>query len=99
MSLMFPTIYGLALDGVEDPAKGGYAGDAKIGASGLIMAILGGALITPLQGMVSDAFGINLAYLVPLVCFIVVRSQILACSIISVWFYLIRNFCHYWIMV
>ncbi len=74
MSLMFPTIYGLALDGVEDPAKGGYAGDAKIGASGLIMAILGGALITPLQGMVSDAFGINLAYLVPLVCFVVVFS-------------------------
>ena len=72
MSLMFPTIYGLALDGVEDPAKGGYAGDAKIGASGLIMAILGGALITPLQGLVSDAFGINLAYLVPLVCFVVV---------------------------
>ena len=33
MSLMFPTIYGLALDGVEDPAQGGYAGDAKIGAS------------------------------------------------------------------
>ncbi len=72
MSLMFPTIYGLALDGVEELAKGGYAGDAKIGASGLIMAILGGALITPLQGMVSDAFGINLAYLVPLVCFVVV---------------------------
>ena len=72
MSLMFPTIYGLALDGVEDPAKGGYAGDAKIGASGLIMAILGGALLTPLQGMVSDAFGINVAYLVPLACFVVV---------------------------
>jgi len=72
MSLMFPTIYGLALDGVEDPAQGGYAGDAKIGASGLIMAILGGALITPLQAMVSDAFGINVAYLVPLVCFVVV---------------------------
>jgi len=72
MSLMFPTIYGLALDGVEDPARGGYAGDAKIGASGLIMAILGGALITPLQGIVSDAFGINIAYLVPLLCFVVV---------------------------
>ena len=72
MSLMFPTIYGLALDGVEDPAQGGYAGDAKIGASGLIMAILGGALITPLQGMVSDAYGINLAYIVPLFCFAVV---------------------------
>lgn len=66
MSLQFPTIYGIALDGVGD--------DAKIGASGLIMAILGGALITPLQGQISDMFGINLAYLVPLFCFIVVLA-------------------------
>ena len=72
MSLMFPTIYGLALEGVEDPARGGHPGDAKIGASGLIMAILGGALLTPLQGMLSDAAGINLSYLVPLFCFGVV---------------------------
>ena len=66
MSLMFPTIYGIAL--------GELAGtDTKIGASGLIMAILGGALITPLQGMVSDATGsINTSYVVPLVCFVVV---------------------------
>jgi len=64
MSLMFPTIYGFALDGLGD--------DAKIGASGLIMAILGGALLTPLQGYVSDMFGINLAYIVPLLCFVVV---------------------------
>ena len=40
----------------------------------LLVVLLGGALSTPLQGMVSDAFGINLAYLVPLVCFIVVFS-------------------------
>ena len=72
MSLMFPTIYGLALYDVENPLKGGHSGDAKIGASGLIMAILGGALITPLQGMVSDAAGISLSYLVPMGCFIVV---------------------------
>ena len=72
MSLMFPTIYGLALGGVEDPEKGGRAGDAKIGASGLIMAILGGAVLTPVQGLVSDAFGINVAYLVPMLCFVVV---------------------------
>lgn len=72
MSLMFPTIYGLALYDVENPLKGGRAGDAKIGASGLIMAILGGALLTPLQGMVSDAAGINVSYLVPLGCFLVV---------------------------
>jgi FHS family L-fucose permease-like MFS transporter len=42
MSLMFPTIYGIALDNVEK--------DMKIGASGLIMAILGGAVLTPVQG-------------------------------------------------
>ena len=46
----------------------------KIGASGLIMAILGGALLTPLQGMVSDAAGINASYLVPMSCFIVVLA-------------------------
>ena len=72
MSLMFPTIYGIALgslshtDSTDDD-------DVKIGASGLIMAILGGALLTPLQGMVIDATGsVNLSYLVPLGCFIVV---------------------------
>ncbi len=64
MSLMFPTIYGFALDGLGD--------DAKIGASGLIMAILGGAIMTPLQGLVSDMWGINNAFFVPLFCFFVV---------------------------
>lgn len=66
MSLQFPTIYGIALDGVGD--------DAKIGASGLIMAILGGALLTPLQGLASDAYGISASYVVPLVCFVVVLA-------------------------
>ena len=71
MSLMFPTIYGIALGSLNENDK--EKGDVKIGASGLIMAILGGALITPLQGMVSDATGsINTSYVVPLVCFIVV---------------------------
>ena len=79
MSLMFPTIYGIALGDVENPAKGGHEGDAKIGASGLIMAILGGALLTPLQGMVSDAAGINVSYLVPLGCFVVVLFYALMC--------------------
>ena len=72
MSLMFPTIYGLALEGVERPERGGCVGDAKIGASGLIMAILGGALLTPLQGMLSDRFSIYTSFLVPVVCFSVV---------------------------
>lgn len=66
MSLQFPTIYGIALDGVGE--------DAKIGASGLIMAILGGAIITPLQGQISDMMGINMSYLVPAVCFAVVLA-------------------------
>ena len=71
MSLMFPTIYGIALGSLNE--NDNEKGDVKIGASGLIMAILGGALITPLQGMVSDATGsINISYVVPLGCFIVV---------------------------
>ena len=69
MSLMFPTIYGIALGSVSGSDR---SGDTKIGASGLIMAILGGALITPLQGMVSDHANINMSYLVPMVCFLVV---------------------------
>ena len=65
MSLMFPTIYGLAVRGLGE--------DTKIGGSGLIMAILGGAVLTAVQGQVSDATGsINLAYSVPLVCFLVI---------------------------
>lgn len=72
MSLMFPTIYGLALENVERSECGGCAGDAKIGASGLIMAILGGALLTPLQGMISDYYSIYTSFVVPVVCFAVV---------------------------
>jgi FHS family L-fucose permease-like MFS transporter len=64
MSLMFPTIYGIAL---------GNAGqDIKVGASGLIMAILGGAILTPLQGLMSDIYGINTSYIIPLLCFVAV---------------------------
>jgi len=78
MSLMFPTIYGIALGSV---AESEHTDDSKIGASGLIMAILGGALLTPVQGMVSDATGsINLSYLVPLCCFVVVMFYGLSCK-------------------
>lgn len=69
MSLMFPTIYGIALGSVSQSE---HPDDTKIGASGLIMAILGGALLTPIQGMVSDHSSINLSYLVPILCFVVV---------------------------
>lgn len=65
MSLMFPTIFGLSVRGL--------GGDTKIGGSGLIMAILGGAVITALQGHVSDITGsIHYAYFVPMACFIII---------------------------
>lgn len=69
MSLMFPTIYGIALSSI---AEGQHPEDSKIGASGLIMAILGGAILTPVQGMISDATNIYISYIVPVVCFVVV---------------------------
>lgn len=71
MSLMFPTIYGIALGGIM---RGDHPGDSKIGASGLIMSILGGALLTPLQGMVSDHTNIYTSYAVPTFCFVVVTA-------------------------
>lgn len=71
MSLMFPTIYGIALGGIM---RGDHPGDSKIGASGLIMSILGGALLTPLQGIVSDHTNIYTSYAVPAFCFMVVTA-------------------------
>ena len=64
MSLMFPTIYGIALDGLGD--------DAKFGAAGLIMAILGGSVLPPLQAMFIDAGMTNFSFVLPFVCFLVV---------------------------
>lgn len=74
MSLMFPTIYGIALGSVSESE---HFDDTKIGASGLIMAILGGALLTPVQGIVSDYSNINMSYLVPMGCFLVVLAYAL----------------------
>ena len=71
MSLMFPTLFGIALGGIM---RGDHPGDSKIGASGLIMSILGGALLTPLQGMVSDHTNIYTSYAVPAFCFVVVTA-------------------------
>ncbi len=65
MSLMFPTIFGMGSEGLD-------VEETKVGSSGLIMAILGGALITPLQGALIDQVGVNLSYLLPLFCFIVI---------------------------
>lgn len=65
MSLMFPTIYALAAEGLGE--------DTKLGGSGLIMAILGGAVLTAVQGQISDSTdNVNLSFYVPLFCFVVV---------------------------
>ena len=70
MSLMFPTIYGIALGGLGD--------DAKFGAAGLIMAILGGSVLPPLQAWIVDKGtvgflpAVNASFILPFICFIVV---------------------------
>lgn len=70
MSLMFPTIYGIALERMGD--------DAKFGAAGLIMAILGGSVLPPLQASIIDQqelFGmpaVNVSFILPFICFCVV---------------------------
>lgn len=70
MSLMFPTIYGIALEGLGD--------DAKLGAAGLIMAILGGSVLPPMQALIMDGSGfaglsaVRASFVIPLVCFVVI---------------------------
>jgi len=70
MSLMFPTIYGIALHGLKE--------DSTLGASGLVMAIVGGALMPPIQGRIID-FGsiagmpaVNFSFFLPFICFMVI---------------------------
>lgn len=71
MSLMFPTIYGIALEDVR-------AEDSTLGAAFLVMAIVGGALLPPLQGSIIDLKvvaglpAVNFSFILPLFCFIVV---------------------------
>lgn len=67
LSLMFPTIYGLALEGLGE--------DAKFGAAGLVMAILGGAILPLVQGAVMDGVGDTaFGFVVPAVCLAVVAA-------------------------
>ena len=65
MSLMFPTIYGLGISGLGE--------DTKIGGAGMVMAIAGAAVLTQIQGIISDEAGsIKLAYWVPAIGFMVI---------------------------
>ena len=77
MSLMFPTIYGIALDGLGE--------DSKFAAAYLVMAIVGGAIMPTLQGMIMDIGGaayddtlilgvpeVNFSFILPLACFVMV---------------------------
>lgn len=77
MSLMFPTIYGIALEGMGE--------ESKLGAAGLVMAIVGGALMPFIQGKIIDINGkgladtlilgvpeVNFSFILPFVCFVVI---------------------------
>jgi FHS family L-fucose permease-like MFS transporter len=66
LSLMFPTIYGVALQGLG-PAT-------KFGAAGLVMAIVGGAIMPVVQGAVLDVTSAAVSFLVPAICFAVVTA-------------------------
>ncbi len=71
MSIMFPSIYGIALEKVDSH-------DTSLGAAFLVMAIVGGALMPPLQGMIIDLDtvawlpAVNASFILPFICFIVV---------------------------
>lgn len=67
MSVMFPTIFALGLRGLDDD-------DRKLGSSFLVMAIIGGALLTAAMGAVSDLAGIHRAMAVPILSFAVVLA-------------------------
>ena len=65
MSIMFPTIFSLGIQGLK--------GDTAYGSSLIIMSIVGGAVLPPIYGMISDATNnIQIGFIVPLVCFAVV---------------------------
>ena len=71
MSLMFPSIYGIAMENVDDS-------DTTLAAAFLVMAIVGGSIMPPLQGLIidqGDLFGypaVNISFFLPLLCFVVV---------------------------
>ena len=71
MSIMFPSIYGIALENVDSK-------DTHLGAAFLVMAIVGGALMPPLQGLIIDQQvimghpAVNVSFVLPLICFLII---------------------------
>ena len=71
MSIMFPSIYGIALENVDTK-------DTHLGAAFLVMAIVGGALMPPLQGHIIDMGtlwgmpAVNMSFILPLICFLII---------------------------
>ena len=71
MSIMFPSIYGIALENVDST-------DTTLGAAFLVMAIVGGAILPPLQGFIIDqqtimSFpAVNMSFILPLFCFLII---------------------------
>jgi FHS family L-fucose permease-like MFS transporter len=73
MSLMFPTIYGIGVRGLGE--------DTKIGGAGMVMAIAGAALLTQIQGIVSDSSSIETAYWIPAIAFgIIAYYSLVVCK-------------------
>lgn len=64
MSIMFPTIFSL---GIKD-----LGSDTKFGSSLIIMSIVGGAILPPIMGYIADVSNIQIGYIIPLLCFVVV---------------------------
>jgi FHS family L-fucose permease-like MFS transporter len=66
MSIMFPTIFALSIRGLGD--------HTKLGSSLLVMSIVGGAIMTPLMGLIADKGGMRIGFVIPLVCFAVIAT-------------------------
>ena len=75
MSLMFPTIYGIALNGLKIE-------EAKLGSAFLIMSIVGGAVLTKLQGGLITDFGVRFSFWLPAGCFEMIALYGLRCLLI-----------------
>jgi FHS family L-fucose permease-like MFS transporter len=64
MSIMFPTIFALGIHGLGE--------HTKLGASVIVMAIVGGAIVPPIMGLIADHANMRYGFVIPLVCFAVV---------------------------